>query len=309
MSALSIRQLWGRAWDLFERNWLLLLGLLILYIIVGLISAKLIPHIGNLIAALLLFLLWPVLVQAGYWVARQGQFSFREAFRGPGRLLMVVVYQLILVLILLLILGILIGLGYMLAQSSTTAKVAAPYPEVYMEGGSEAMGRVMAPYPEASTEGGSEAMGRVMAPYPEASTEGGSEAMSPVMAPYPEAYTKGGKGALSRFMALAGPRSTLVVAGSIITLLILFVVNLFFWAGPYAILSGRAGVFRAIGQSFSLTARNFGKVLLASLSLIVLGILGAIPCGLGLLAVSLMSYVFWPLLYLALTGEEGVSHS
>jgi hypothetical protein len=203
---------------------------------------------------------------------------------------MVVVYQLILVLILLLILGILIGLGYMLAQSSTTAKVAAPYPEVYMEGGSEAMGGVMAPYPEASTEGG-------------------SEAMSPIMAPYPEAYTKGGKGALSRFMALAGPRSTLVVAGSIITLLILFVVNLFFWAGPYAILSGRAGVFKAIGQSFSLTARNFGKVLLASLLLIVLGILGAIPCGLGLLVVSLMSYVFWPLLYLALTGEEGVPHS
>jgi hypothetical protein len=62
----------------------------------------------------------------------------------------------------------------------------------------------------------------------------------------------------------------LVVAGFII----LIILNLFGWAGPYAILSGRAGIFSAIGQSFSLTAQNFGKVFVALLSVIGLVILG-----------------------------------
>jgi len=90
---------------------------------------------------------------------------------------------------------------------------------------------------------------------------------------------------------------------------LLFISYLLGWAGPYAILSGRAGIFRAIGQSFSLTAQNFGKVFLGLLSFTGLAILGAIPCGVGLLVVGPMWCVFWPLLYLALTGEEGVPHS
>jgi uncharacterized membrane protein len=240
MSAVSIRQLWGRAWDLFKGNWLLLLGLLVLYVIVNVI-----PIIGNLIAVILL---WPALVQAGYLVARQGQSSFGEAFRGIGRLLKVFVY----LFILLLIPGILIGLGYVLMLGSTVAGVAATYAEVYTE-----------------------------------------------------AYTEGGKEAMSGVIALGGTGGILVVVGY----LLLFILSLFGWAGPYAILSGRAGVFRAIGHSFSLTARNFGKVFAGLLSFIVLVILGAIPCGLGLLAVIPMSYVFMPLLYMALTGEEGASHS
>jgi hypothetical protein len=105
--------------------------------------------------------------------------------------------------------------------------------------------------------------------------------------------------------ASAGARIILVLAG----LITLFILNLFGWAGPYAILSGRAGIFSAIGQSFSLTTQNFGKVFLALLSNIGLAILGAVPCGLGLLVVGPMAYVFWPLLYLALTGEEGVPHA
>ncbi len=103
----------------------------------------------------------------------------------------------------------------------------------------------------------------------------------------------------------AGAGSILVVVGY----LLLFILSLFGWAGPYAILSGRAGVFGAIEQSFSLTAQNFGKVFVAFLSYIGLAILGAIPCGLGLLVVIPMGFVFLPLLYLALTGEEGVSLS
>jgi hypothetical protein len=99
-------------------------------------------------------------------------------------------------------------------------------------------------------------------------------------------------------------------AGTVVVgYILLFILNLFGWAGPYAILSGRAGIFSAIEQSFSLTAQNFGKVFVAFLSYIGLGILGAIPCGLGLLVVGPMGYVFLSLLYLALTGEEGASHS
>jgi hypothetical protein len=99
-------------------------------------------------------------------------------------------------------------------------------------------------------------------------------------------------------------------AGTVVVgYILLFILNLFGWAGPYAILSGRAGIFSAIEQSFSLTAQNFGKVFVAFLSYIGLGILGAIPCGLGLLVVGPMGYVFLSLLYLALTGEEGLPHS
>jgi len=85
-----------------------------------------------------------------------------------------------------------------------------------------------------------------------------------VAATYAEAYTEGGKEAMSGVMALGGTRGILVVVGY----LLLFILSLFGWAGPYAILSGRAGVFSAIGQSFSLNAQNFGKVFLALLSYI-----------------------------------------
>jgi len=120
-----------------------------------------------------------------------------------------------------------------------------------------------------------------------------------------EAYTEDGYGGMSGSMAFSRTGGILLLVGYIL----LFIMYLFGWAGPYAILSGRAGIFSAIGQSFSLTAQNFGKVFLAELSVIGLAILGAIPCGLGLLVVVPMTYVFWPLLYLALTGEEGASHS
>jgi hypothetical protein len=214
MREVSISQLWNRAWDLFEVNWLLLLGLYVLSVIVSFS----IPYIGGLITMILLLL---VLVRAGYLVARQGQSSFGEAFRDISLLLKVFVYYLIL-LILGLIPGILIRVGlYIPVRDSTWA---------------------------------------------------------------------GG---------------ILVVVG----LIILFTLYLFGWAGPYAILSGRAGIFSAIGQSFSLTAQNFGTVFLGLLSFIGLVILGAIPCGAGLLLVIPMSCVFWPLLYLALTDEEGVSHA
>ena len=236
MSAVSIRQLWSRAGDLFSENALLLVGLLALAIIVGFI-----PFIGALIAEILL---WPALVRAGYLVARKRQPSFGEVFRDLSLLLKVFVYD-----FLILELIPLIGLGYMLALTSPIDEVVAGVAALYTEGSYEA---------------------------------------------------------LSRVMALAGTRGTLLVAGFIV---LSFILHLFFWAGPYAILSGRAGVFSAIEQSFSLTAQNFGKVFVAFLSLIGLAILGALLCGAGLLVVILVWHVFMPLLYLALTDEEGVSHS
>jgi hypothetical protein len=159
-------------------------------------------------------ILLPVLVQAGYLVARQGQSSFGEAFRDISLLLKVFVYQ-----------------------------------------------------------------------FDSGANSGDLDWV----------------GVYSGLMDSAGT----VVVGYIL----LFILNLFGWAGPYAILSGRAGIFSAIEQSFSLTAQNFGKVFVALLSYIGLGILGAIPCGVGLLVVGPMGYVFLPLLYLALTDEEGVPHS
>jgi len=230
MREVSIQQLWNRAWDLFKVNWLLLLGLVVPSIIVSLISFT-----GALIVGILLF---PVLVRAGYLVARQGQSSFGEAFRDLSSLLKIFVYELILELIS----GILIK--YMPVLGSTIARLS-------------------------------------------------------------EASMEGGYGGMRGSMVFSWTEVILLWVGYIL----IFILNLFGWAGPYAILSGRAGIFRAIGQSFSLTAQNFGKVFVAFLLFIGLAILGLLLCGVGLLVVGPMWYVFRPLLYLALTGEEGVSHS
>jgi uncharacterized membrane protein len=126
---------------------------------------------------------------------------------------------------------------------------------------------------------------------------------------------------------LAWWASDILVVADFIILFILF-LSFSGWAAPYCVLSGRAGIFSAIGQSFSLTWRNFSKVFVALLSfigLLILGLLllrlgfladvpiltlgGVLLWGLWLLVVGPMAFVFWPLLYLALTGEEGASHS
>ncbi len=214
MHAVSIRQLWSRAWDLFKVNWLLFVELLVLFIAQFIIVARWDLYISILMT---IILAPPVLVRAGYLVARQGQSSFREAFGDISLLLKVLIYQFILGLIP----GSFVGLGLV-------------------------------------------------------------------------------------FMVLRDFHGVILV---LVGYHLLFISYLLGWAGPYAILSGRAGILRAIGQSFSLTAQNFGKVFLGLLSFTSLAILGAIPCGVGLLVVGPMWCVFWPLLYLALTGEEGVPHS
>jgi hypothetical protein len=141
--------------------------------------------------------------------------------------------------------------------------------------------------------------------------------MGSAVAGLSEASMEGGYGGMRGSMVFSGTGVILLWLGQIL----LFILSLFGWAGPYAILSGRAGIFGAIGQSFSLTAQNFGKVFLALLSyiglLIFVHISGQVVslewfysvCTLmGYLIVFPMGSVFLPLLYLALTGEEGVSH-
>ena len=220
MREVSISQLWGRAWYLFKVNWLLFVVLLVS-----------LPSIIYMLMPIAYILLMPVLVRAGYLVARQGQPSFGEVFRDLSSLLKIFVYELTLLLILWILL---------------------------------------------------------------------------------------------RMTHLGWWASDILVVADFIILFLSF----FGWAAPYYVLSGRAGIFSAIGQSFSLTWQNFSKVFVALLSFIGLLILGLLPLGLGLLVkapdlilagglfyglwllvvVSMVS-VFLPLLYFALTDEEGVSHA
>ncbi len=214
MNTVSVSRLWGRAWDLFKVNWLLLVGIFILYFIVSLI-----PFVGSLLAFIFMV---PALTRAGFLVARQGKSSFGETFQDLGAILKVFVYNFVLAIVPV---G-LILVGYFLTNAQVDINSIGEKP--------------------------------------------------------------------------SGPGLILMIVGSAIYL----IINIFGWAGSYAILSGRAGIGGAIGQSFSLTGQNFGKVLLAILSTVGLVILGALPCGLGLLVVIPMSFVFLPLLYLGLTGES-----
>ena len=231
MREVSISQLWGRTLDLLEVNWPLFVGLYVsLPSIILILILQLTPIDFLQTIVLLAYIpLMPVIVRAGYLVARQGQPSFREVFRDLSSLLKIFVYE----LTLLLILWILPDMAHLVWWAS----------------------------------------------------------------------------------------DILVVASFII-------IPFFVWAAPYYVLSRRAGIFSAIGQSFSLTWWNFSEVFVALLSvigllllgflLLELGILMKVPeilligwllCGLWLLVMVPMSYVFWPLLYLALTGEEVVSHA
>ena len=231
MREVNISQLWSRTWHLFKGNWLLFVGLLVLFNVQFIIAAIWGLHISILTT---IILAPPVLVRAGYLVARKGQYSLRVDFGDLSPLLKVLIYQVILGLI----------------------------PVSFFVLGS----------------------------------------------------------------MLADPRGDILV---LMSYNFLFISYLFGWAGHYAILSGRAGIFSAIDQSFSLTWWNFSEVFVALLSVIGLLLLGflllelrilmKVPdlilligwllCGLWLLVVVPMSYVFWPLLYLALTGEEGASHA
>jgi hypothetical protein len=260
MREVSIRQLWSRAWNLFKVNWLLFVGLYVLFIIVIFISiiGFIIPpfFIVSLIGFLIVqLILAPASVRAGYLVARKGQSSFGEPFRDLSPLLKVFVYD----LILRLIPAILIGMGAYKVLKSFVNILAATPPE-----------------------------------------------------------TEKDYGAMIVSIVLGETGGVLIGSG----LVIFFILYLFGWAGPYAILSGRAGIFGAIGQSFSLTAQNFGKVFLALLSYIGLLIFVHIPGQvvslgwfdsvwtlIGYFIVLPMGSVFLPLLYLALTDEEGVSHA
>jgi len=232
MREVSISQLWGRTLDLLEVNWPLFVGLYVsLPSIILILILQLTPIDFLQTIVLLAYIpLMPVIVRAGYLVARKGQPSFGEVFRDLSSLLKIFVYELTLLLILWI---------------------------------------------------------------------------------------------LPRMAHLVWWASDILVVASFI------IIPFFVWAAPYYVLSRRAGIFSAIGQSFSLTWRNFSKVFVALLSVIGLLLLGFLLLelrilmkvpdlilligwllyGLWLLVVGAMASVFLPLLYLALTGEEGASHA
>ena len=232
MREVSISQLWGRTLDLLEVNWPLFVGLYVsLPSIILILILQLTPIDFLQTIVLLAYIpLMPVIVRAGYLVARKGQPSFGEVFRDLSSLLKIFVYELTLLLILWI---------------------------------------------------------------------------------------------LPRMAHLVWWASDILVVASFI------IIPFFVWAAPYYVLSRRAGIFSAIGQSFSLTWRNFSKVFVALLSVIGLLLLGflllelrilmKVPdlilligwllCGLWLLVVLPIGSIFLPLLYFALTDEEGVSHA
>lgn len=246
MNQVSISQLWGKAWDLFKSNGIVMLGLYLLFVLLSLVLSF-VPVVGALIGFLLnSLILPPVIIRAGYLAARQGQVSFIEPFTDVAMLLKVLAY----LLLLGLIPGILTVTGIVMSLVSVLDFIndAQSYPGDYEMGGIY-----------------------------------GSDVE----------FTR------KLLMLIFGrPESILIVIGIISS----YIFSFFGWAGPYAILSGRAGIVEAISYSFSLTARNFGRVFLAFLSYIGLWILGLIPCCLGLLVVVPMYYLFMPLLYMALEG-------
>jgi hypothetical protein len=197
MREVSVSQLWGTTLDLLKVNWPLFVGLLvslpsiivILICIIVILIFHFIPIYLDILVPIVLLayiLLMPVLVRAGYLVARQGQPSSREVFRDLSSLLKIFVYELTLLLILWILL---------------------------------------------------------------------------------------------RMAHLGWWASDILVVADFIILFLSF----FGWAAPYCVLSGRAGILSAIGQSFSLTWRNFSKVFVALLSFIGLLILGLLLLRLGFL--------------------------
>jgi hypothetical protein len=95
MREVSISQLWGRAWDLFKVNWLLLVGLLVLFIIVihycihGILMASYRYALIAMDPRYRQFLCG----RAIWWPAR-GSTSFGEVFRDLSSLLKIFVYEL-----------------------------------------------------------------------------------------------------------------------------------------------------------------------------------------------------------------------
>ncbi|GIV24971.1 MAG: hypothetical protein KatS3mg026_0663 [Bacteroidia bacterium] len=100
----------------------------------------------------------------------------------------------------------------------------------------------------------------------------------------------------------------LVILGFILAVLF----QLFFWAGPYFILDGKKGIGDAFGASFSLFSQHTGKVISLMLLSIVIALLGALACCVGLLVAAPVVQVAWAAAYVGLTegalpGDTGAS--
>jgi hypothetical protein len=291
MSEVSIPQLWGRAWKLFKVNWLPLAGsLIITFLIIFLKLSKYSRFKGARLR--------PFFLEVGYLVARHGKVSFQEVLRNPstpasffalilwilpGGLMVVGFYAMVVYL----------GLGLsssdklyaLVTLTPITMLLVALFLFLIMLLSLPGIGALLIVAELILFLRSSDSVGII----------GGAILIVGGFLKF-----------LFHLWHSAGFEFNVFMAGFIS----FFILNLFGWAAPYAILSGRAETFYiALRQSFSLTARNFGTVFMTLLWHIGFLTLGLIPCGLGLLVVLPMGFVFWPLLYLALTGEEGASHS
>ncbi len=284
MREVSISQLWGRAWYLFKVNWLLFVGFYVLLVIVIFIS--IIALFLGLV--FLRFLILSFIDLRFFIVGFISLSSFIVSFIG-------------LLIVPLILTPAFVRAGYLVARQGQSSFGEA-FRDLSLLLKVFVYDLILRLIPAILIGMG---VYKVL------------ESIVNMLAAAPP-ETEKDYGTIILSMVLGGTGGVLIGAGLVIS----FILNLFGWAGPYAILSGRAGIFGAIRQSFSLTAQNFGKVFLALLSYI--GLLIFVPISgqvvslqwfysvwilMGYLIVLPMGFVFLPLLYLALTGEEGVPHS
>jgi len=291
MSEVSIPQLWSRAWKLFKVNWLPLAGSLIIALLI--IFLKLSK--GSRFKGARLR---PFFLEVGYLVARHGEVSFQEVLRNPNTpasFFALILWILPWGLMVVGFYGMVVYLDLGLSSSDKlyALVILTPIAMLLVAGFLFLIMLLSLP-----------GIGALLI---------GAELILSLRSSDSIGIIGGAILIVGGFMKIlfdlwhsAGFEFNVFTAGFIS----FFILNLFGWAAPYAILSGRAETFyRALRQSFSLTAQNFDTVFMALLWYVGFLTLGLLPCGLGLLVVLPMGFVFWPLLYLALTGEEGVSHS
>jgi hypothetical protein len=291
MSEVNIPQLWGRAWKLFKANWLPLAGSLIITLLI--IFLKLSKDSRFKGARLR-----PFFLEVGYLVARHGEVSFQEVLRNPSTpasffalILWILPWGLMVVGFYAMV--VYLNLGLSSSDKLSALVILTPIAMLLVAGflflimllSLPGIGALLIVAELILSLRSSDSIGII----------GGAILI-----------VGGFLKILFDLWHSAGFEFNVFMAGFIS----FFMLNLFGWAAPYAILSGRAETFySALRQSFSLTAQNFDTVFMTLLWYIGFLTLGLLPCGLGLLVVLPMGFVFWPLLYLALRGEEGVSHA
>ncbi|MCX7606383.1 MAG: hypothetical protein N2170_03830 [Bacteroidia bacterium] len=91
--------------------------------------------------------------------------------------------------------------------------------------------------------------------------------------------------------------------------LCLFVIQLLFWPGILLLYEGKASFGGAFGAGLNLTLKNIGIAVGFFLLFLLVNLLGAIACGVGLLITVPVSYVAYGIFYLVMMGEWSENNS